>query len=68
MKIWDNGVVRDMTPEEIKADREAEEQMINLIPPEDDKTILEEFVDRLASVNTLSEVKEIAKDIKERIG
>jgi hypothetical protein len=67
MKIWDNGVVRDMTPEEIKATEEAEEEIANLIPPEDDKTIMEELIDRLANVNTLEEVKEIAKDIKERI-
>ena len=67
MKIWDNGVVRDMTPEEIKAAKEAEEEMAKLITPEDDKTLMEELIDRLANVNTLEEVKEIAKDIKERI-
>lgn len=66
MKIWDNGVVRDMTPEEIKATKEAEKELAKLIPQEDDKTIMEELIDRLANVNTLEEVKEIAKDIKSR--
>jgi len=67
MKIWDNGIIRDKTPEEIKATIEAEEELAKLIPPEDDKTIIEELIDRLANVNTLEEVKEIANDIKERI-
>ena len=63
MKIWDNGVLREMTPEEI----EIEKEMAELPPPQDEKSIMEEFIDRVANANTLSEVKEIAKDIKERI-
>ncbi len=67
MKIWDNGKVRDMTSEEIRQVAETDKHLSKLIPEKDDKAIMEEFIDRLANANTLSEVKEIAKDIKERI-
>ncbi len=67
MKIWDNGVVREMTPEEIKRDKETDEQLAKLIPPQDGKSIMEEFIERVANADTLSEVKEIAQDIKGRI-
>ena len=67
MKIWDNGVLREMTPEEIEIEKQIEKEMAELPPPQEDKTIMEELIDRLANVNSLSEVKEIAKDIKEKI-
>lgn len=67
MKIYENGVLREMTPEEIEIEKEIEKEMAELPPPQDEKSIMEELLDRLANVNTLSEVKEIAKDIKERI-
>lgn len=66
MKIFDNGVVREMTAEEINQDREADILLAKDIP-EDNKTIMEEFIDRLANADSLSEVKDIAKDIKTRI-
>lgn len=68
MKIFDNGVIREMTPEEINQDKETDSVLSASLPPEDDRTIMEEFIDRLSEANTMSEVKEIAKDIKDRIG
>lgn len=67
MKIWDNGVLREMTPEEIEIEKKVEKELAELPPQQEDKTIMEEFIDRVANANTLSEVKEIAKDIKERM-
>lgn len=67
MKIYENGVLREMTPEEIETEKKVEKDLAELPPQQDEKTIMEELLDRLANVNTLSEVKEIAKDIKERI-
>ena len=67
MKIYENGVLRDMTPEEMETEKEIEKELASFIPEREEKTIMEELLDRLAKVNTLSEVKEIAKDIKERM-
>ena len=67
MKINDNGVIREMTLEEINQDIETDSVLTASLPKVDDKTIMEEFFDRVSEANTMSEVKEIAKDIKDRI-
>lgn len=67
MKIWDNGVLRKMTPEEIETEKKVEKELAELPPQQEDKTLMEELIDRLANVNSLSEVKEIAKDIKAKL-
>lgn len=66
MKINDNGVIREMTAEEISADKEVDEFLANQLPKEDDKAIMEELIDRL-SPNALSELKRILKDMDERL-
>ena len=66
MKVWDNGVVREMTPEEIETTNKAEAEMQKSIPPVDEREVLEEFIDRLANAETVEEITEIAKDIKVR--
>ncbi len=67
MKIWDNGVLREMTPEEIETEKKVEKELAKFTPPQDEKSIMEEFIDRVANANSLTEVKEIAKDIRERM-
>lgn len=67
MKINDNGVIREMTAEEIKRDIETDSLLSEALPKEDDGGIIEELINRLSEANTMSEVKEIAKDIKTRI-
>ena len=67
MKIWDNGILRDMTLEEIEAEKKVKKEFDEFKPPQNGKSIMEEFIDRVAKANSLSEVKEIAKDIKERM-
>lgn len=67
MKIWDNGVLREMTPQEVEIEKKVEKESAEFPPLQDDKSIMEEFIDRVANANSLSEVKEIAKDIRERM-
>lgn len=66
MKILENGVLRDMTPEEISHTKKVDAEMQKLIPPVDENAMLEEFISRLAEADTLLEIIEIAKDIKAR--
>ena len=67
MKIWDNGVLREMTPQEIETEKKVKKELDELTLPQDEKSIMEEFIDRVAKANSLTEVKEIAKDIRERM-
>ena len=67
MKINDNGVIRDMTPEEIKADKETDEFLAEISSEKDDRAIMEEFIERLSEADTASEIIEIAKDIKGKL-
>ena len=67
MKIWDNGVLREMTPQEIETEKKVKKELAELTLPQDEKSIMEEFIDRVAKANSLTEVKEIAKDIRERM-
>lgn len=66
MRINVNGVSREMTPEELDKFKKAEAEMQKMTPPDDDREILEEFIDRLANAETVEEITEIAKDIKAR--
>lgn len=63
MKIFDNGVIRDMTPEEINIDRMIDAEMSKQIAPKD---VIEEFIDRLSEANSFLDIIKIAKDIKSR--
>ena len=67
MKINDNGIIREMTAEEISADKEVDETLVKLLPKEDDRAIMEEFIERLSEADTPSEIIEIAKDIKGKL-
>ena len=66
MKINVNGVSREMTSEELDKFKKAEAEMQKSIPPVDEREIIEEFIDRLATAETVEEITEIAKDIKAR--
>ena len=66
MKILDNGVLRDMTPEEVENDKKADAEMQKLILKDDNREVLAEFIERLADAETVEEITEIAKDIKAR--
>lgn len=66
MKKYSNGVLRDMTPEEIAEFDALRNEVPEIMPPTDDRAIIEEFIDRLAEADTLLEIIEIAKDIKAR--
>lgn len=69
MKIWDNGIIRDMTDEEIRNSKETDKlsETTTTTAKDTEKTIIEEFIDRVASANSLNEVKAIAQDIKNRM-
>lgn len=63
MKIFDNGVLRKKTPDEINIDKIVDEEMSKHILPKD---VIEEFIDRLSEANSFLDIIKIAKDIKSR--
>lgn len=67
MKIFSNGVVREMTAEEVKAYEQEQEEVKSLIT-ETAKDYVEEFIDGLAEVNSITDIIKLAKDIKRKRG
>lgn len=63
MKIIENGILRDMTPEEIEIDNRIKEDA-KLFVTEVEKDYVEEFIDRIADANSFIDMVSIAKDIK----
>jgi hypothetical protein len=66
MKIFDNGTIREMTPEELNKDKDVDAFLAKI--PVEGKSIIEEFIDRLSNANTFLDIIKIAKEIKSRKG
>jgi hypothetical protein len=67
MKIIHNGVLREMTAEEIKV-YEQEQEFAKSLITETAKDYVEEFIDRLADIDSITDIIKIAKDIKAKRG
>jgi hypothetical protein len=67
MRIIENGKIREMTAEEIKA-YEQEQEFIKSLIPETAKDHVEEFIDRIAEIDSITDIIKIAKDIKRKRG
>jgi hypothetical protein len=63
----ENGKIREMTAEEIKA-YEQEQEFIKSLIPETAKDHVEEFIDRIAEIDSITDIIKIAKDIKAKRG
>jgi hypothetical protein len=67
MKIFENGKTREMTAEEIKA-YEQEQEIAKSLIPETARDHVEEFIDRIAEIDSITDIIKIAKDIKAKRG
>ena len=67
MKIMENGKIREMTAEEIK-EYEQEQEIAKSLITETAKDLVEEFIDRLAEVNSFTDIVKLAKEIKQKRG
>ena len=67
MRIMENGKVREMTAEEIKA-YEQEQEFAKSLITETAKDYVEEFIDRIAEIDSITDIIKIAKDIKAKRG
>lgn len=67
MRIIENGKIREMTAEEIKAYEQEQDFIKNLIP-ETARDHVEEFIDRIAEIDSIADIIKIAKDIKAKRG
>lgn len=68
-KLWINGVIRDMTPEEEKAWLESRLESSEEISTEvDNETALKDFFTGLASgeTNSIAKIRELAQQFLER--
>lgn len=67
MRIVENGIERDMTAEEIKAFEKRKEDA-KLFVTETAKDYVEEFIDRIAEIDSITDIIKIARDIKAKRG
>ena len=67
MRIIENGKIREMTAEEVKA-YEQEQEFAKSLIPETAKDYVEEFIDRIAEIDSITDIIKIAKDIKAKRG
>lgn len=67
MRIIENGKIREMTAEEVKA-YEQEQEFAKSLIPETAKDHVEEFIDRIAEIDSITDIIKIAKDIKAKRG
>lgn len=67
MEVFENGKVRKMTAEEVKA-YEQEQEFAKSLITETAKDLVEEFIDRLADIDSITDIIKIAKDIKAKRG
>ena len=67
MRIIENGKIREMTAEEIK-EYEQEQEYIKTLIPETAKDLVEEFIDRIAEIDSVMDIIKIARDIKAKRG
>jgi hypothetical protein len=67
MKIIHNGVLREMTAEEIKV-YEQEQEFAKSLITETARDHVEEFIDRIAEIDSITDIIKIAKDIKRKRG
>lgn len=67
MKIIENGKIREMTAEEIEQ-HEQEQEFAKSLLTETAKDYVEEFIDKLAEVNSFTDIVKLAKDIKAKRG
>ena len=68
MRIVYNGIEREATEEEIALEKRIREEDIKLFVTETAKDLVEEFIDRLAEVNSITDIIKLAKDIKAKRG
>lgn len=66
MKKFVNGVLRDMTPEENDKLKKANEELAKITPEANAVDKVEEFIDRLADIDSVLDILTIAKDIKKK--
>jgi hypothetical protein len=67
MKVIENGKLREMTAEEIK-EYEQEQEFIKTFIPETARDFVEEFIDRIAEIDSITDIIKIARDIKAKRG
>jgi ethanolamine ammonia-lyase large subunit len=67
MRVIENGKIREMTAEEVKAYEQKQEFAKSLIT-ETAKDHVEEFIDRIAEIDSITDIIKIAKDIKAKRG
>lgn len=65
MKIIENGKIREMTAEEIEQ-HEQEQEFAKSLLTETAKDYVEEFIDGLAEVNSITDIIKLAKKFKAR--
>lgn len=68
MRVIENGIEREATEEEIALEKRIREEDIKLFITETAKDHVEEFIDRIAEIDSITDIIKIAKDIKAKRG
>lgn len=68
MRVIENGVEREATEEEIALEKRIREEDAKLFITETARDLVEEFIDRLADINSITDIIKLAKDIKAKRG
>ena len=68
MRVIENGIEREATEEEIALEKRIREEDIKFFITETAKDYVEEFIDRIAEIDSITDIIKIAKDIKAKRG
>jgi hypothetical protein len=68
MRVIENGIEREATAEEIAIEKRIQEEDSKHFLTETARDYIEEFLDELAEVKSLTDIIKIAKDIKQKRG
>lgn len=68
MRVIENGIEREATKEEIALEKRIREEDIKLFITETARDLVEEFIDRIAEIDSITDIIKIAKDIKAKRG
>jgi hypothetical protein len=68
MRVIENGIEREATEQEIALEKRIREEDIKLFITETAKDYVEEFIDRLAEIDSITDIIKLAKDIKTKRG
>lgn len=64
MRIIENGIEREATAKEIAIEKRITEEDSKLFKPESVKDYIEEFIDGLAEVNSITDIIKLAKNCR----